>query len=359
MADPKRGEVLRHRTYWKVPGSDQEHKTAPADARAVQYDEQEYENGETVVRRIDPDLNGWVIDEIAVDDRKSEAWRKQQQDARAEARQDARDETAAKREERLAASAENREKAADRRQDKQFEYQRGRDAAVDRRAAAAERRAASRDEILAEGQRLQNEITSRRLTREQAQAQFDEWYKVNVEIPNERARIDIARTNAQTSQQTAALASRREDRMTTTDQRRQTLDEQKFARDAGQDAIEAVRKSREGQIFAGPEFAGKAANLLSNFGRGEGGTGGTTFTAADFQRQAEPDYNAIAEVAVQRALARIGYQPQATADGMNAMFGVQAQPPPPPPVPAYAPPPAPSPQPMVPASQRLVGRFGQ
>jgi hypothetical protein len=145
-----------------------------------------------------------------------------------------------------------------------------------------------------------------------AQAYYDQNVKPALEQANREVNAEADEARRRQSQADARagrnedLSNRREDRLTSTTERRQVLDEEKFAREAGDSAVSDVLASRKGKIYAGPEFGKKFAAFTSSKA-GEI----PNFTAEDLQAAPDPDYAGIRATAVQAAkdyLASVGYR---------------------------------------------------
>lgn len=212
----------------------------------------------------------------------------------------------------------------------------------DPKAAANEREAEKRALTSAEIKQKRDEVdlayTQGRISREQRDQEFDEWYKTRSLEHQERQ---------------AELANRREDRLATNqekqferqstqDERRAKLDEetlgfsrQKAAYDVGQDTVRNAMAMVPYRV--GPNFSSNFAAGVNTLSRGGGAV---NFSPDDFAFKA-PDFEGMREQSMQRALAAFqgtppAFQPGAIPSGAD----IGAPPPAPvfPQIPAYLPP---------------------
>lgn len=177
------------------------------------------------------------------------------------------------------------------------------DPAAAQRQSQAEKRALTAAEIKEKRDKLDLDYLAGRITREQRDSDFDQWYKTRAVEHQERQ---------------AELANRREDRALRTEERVATNQERQFDRQLGQDERRArLDDSRLGfdRQNAAMEYGrGRVADYLKtmpyragpNFGRNFATAingGGVNFQAEDFQFEA-PDLDAMAEAAYQQAIGR-------------------------------------------------------
>lgn len=218
---------------------------------------------------------------------------------------------------------------------------------------------------------LNADVQAGKITRDDRQRQWDAYVATTVKPLVDQANketADYADEQLQRQRANEARANAREDRLAandtrraSTDQQRLDFDRQRFAQEAGQTAVTNARAANK-EILGSGQFGQHLADFLS------GGAGTMPrFTAEDLQHP-QPDYDAIAERAVQKALAAVGYGGGApsTADALHGMFGTSPQAAPAVPMaaapaaPAATPsgvPPAPPPAPPPPVNPPVLPQF--
>jgi hypothetical protein len=168
---------------------------------------------------------------------------------------------------------------------------------------------------------LATRVQQGQLTVQQATAEFDQWYKVHIQLPQQQA--EEARNRAKEIREAQAAEDRRKEFEATYERERQ-----KIGLQAGQEAVENERALLPHMVGQG--YSGAMADAINRLSRGESGT---NFKPEHFTFD-RPDFEGISERATARALAAISPYAQAmTTAGERPLQTAEypEQPPPPPP----------------------------
>lgn len=186
----------------------------------------------------------------------------------------------------------------------------------------AEKRALTAAEIRDEAARLDMLVKQKKMTDDQRDREFDEWYKGRSLEHQERqaALAEQREKRLETSQE------RQFERQSTQDERRAKLDEDtlgynrtKAAYDVGQDTVRNAMAMLPYRV--GPGFAKNFAAGVNTLAKGGGAV---NFSPEDFTFQA-PDLDALREQSMQRALSAFqgstppAYQPGVAPSGADLM----------------------------------------
>lgn len=164
------------------------------------------------------------------------------------------------------------------------------------------------DRARTEAERLREELAARvaagKYTMERAAAEYDRWFKRNVEVPFLRS----AEARAQATDRRAALEARERDRQFAA---QHSLARGQLGQRAGEAAMQAESSTLPYRV--GPAFGGQFASALNSVAAGgkmdANASAGINFTSDAFEYN-KPDFSAIAKKAAKQALKNVSsYKP--------------------------------------------------
>lgn len=335
-----RGELINTRVYWTVPG-DLDDKGNPKEYRErpktgllgtglggstpVQHREELYDNGDTVVSRLDPGSDRWVQENVLVDPDRQKQYQFEQEKAQQQAQQQA----AAARAER----SETRAQATETRVARAQERQAAATEAAGRRAEAAaarqERRELTLAEIQADRLKWDKEREAGRISAAEAARRHTEWYQDRLlehQQATEARAAGREERMAGAQERSLGLQEAREGRLERAGERQMALQEQQHERllkqqeqnlafnqqsaalNYGQNRVQDVLSTLPYRV--GPGFAG-------NFAQALGSAGPVHFDPSDFTFRM-PNLDQAREEGFRRAMSVFGVNvPPSAVDPLN------------------------------------------